>query len=525
MYQNNYEPKETKQNPTEFQIDIRQKITDYRKDIRKQQQRDIISNKRFFNSRSYQTQPKFDTKIDHLTNNPNSVKLVPKINEWVNSPVDSKKLNEYLLSIRSNDIFQQHYGIISIRKLLCENNNVFIQEIIDNNALPIIIELARNNSERHLQFEATWCLANMASGTSEQTHTLIQHNVINVFITLAQSEYIRITEQAIWGLGNISADCFEFRNLVLKSAAPDILIQVYSRNTNNSLIVSYVNWVFSNLCRIKAEKEGYSPVIESLLKTLISIFTAYNNTEILEDALIGFSTYAKNKYIGLFCGEDFLYKLQSFYRTLLPNWSMNIAKISHIHVILGGVTGSEDSNTDKVIKIGFLSDLVRAMNIPHTVLQKEICWVISNIALGSDAQVSALLNEPGLIDRLFEFACHEDEDLSKEALWTFCNFTKSRVLENFTLLFSKGLLELFNQNLESDNDTKKILLVLEAIIQLVLLFRCHSDDESINPVISRLVNIGIANKIEKLQHHPAEMVYAKAFHILDKYFDLDETNL
>ena len=501
---------------------LQQKLTDYRKDIRRQQQREFISNRRFMNSRSYETQPTFDMKIDHLSNNPNVAKLLPKLQEWTTMPTEVDKLGEYLLAINSQDVFQHHYGIINIRKILCNNKIQLIQEIIDQNVVPRIMEMTTNDNERHLQLEATWCLANLASGTSEQTHSLIQKNVIDVFIRLAASEYSQIAEQAIWGLGNISGDCLEYRNLVLKSKAPEVLLSVYQRFENNTTIITHLTWVLSNLCRIRNEKETFNPTIKVLLETLINLFITQNHPDILEDCLMGFCKYVKNKYIPIFGRMELLTKIKQYYCLHFNNWQSNIIKLSAVNAIIGGITSSEDMYTDMVIKVGFLQELAKATNMQNDTLLREICWICSNIAIGTDSQSTAFLSEPGLIDKIFEFAYCNEEELSREAVWTICNLTKSRVIENINLLFSKGLLELFKRYLNSNTDNKRIVLILEAIIQLIMFFASHTPEGTRNTFVLKMIETGIADQIEALQQHPADIVYLKALHILENYFELED---
>lgn len=505
---------------------LKQKITDFRKDIRKQQQRDLISNRRFMNSKSYASQPVSNMQTDHMTSNPNAAKLLPKIHEWVQGEYDIARLNEYIAAINTDDIFQQHFGIINIRKILCNHNSLqTIQEIIDQNTVPRIMEMATNDGERHLQLEANWCLANLAGGTSEQTQSLIQKNVIEVLIRLSASEFPQIAEQAIWGLGNISGDSLEFRTLVLRSKAPEVLLNVYKRFESNITIVTHVTWVFSNLCRIKGEKESFSPTIKLILEALVHAFVTQNHPDILEDCIMGFCKYVKNKYIPIFCRTEFLIKLKHYYCSQFASFQENLAKISAVHAIVGGVTSSEDIYTDLVIKTGFLADLAKATYINNDTLLREICWICSNIAIGTDAQTTAFLSEPGLIDKIFEFAYSSEEELSKEAVWTICNLTKSRVIENINLLFSKGLLDLFMKYLSSEFDNKRIVLILEAIIQLVIFFAGITPEGSQNTFVTKMIETGIAEQIENLQQHPADIVYLKALHILETYFDLEDEPL
>lgn len=56
------------------------------------------------------------------------------------------------------------------------------------------------------QFEAAWCLTNLASSHSQYVKVLIDKGALDVLMDLLRSPHIEVVEQVIWTLGNMAGD-------------------------------------------------------------------------------------------------------------------------------------------------------------------------------------------------------------------------------------------------------------------------------------------------------------------------------
>ena len=107
---------------------------------------------------------------------------------------------------------------VGLRKLLSIEVNPPIQAVIDANLIPVFIQLLHHQIPK-FQFEAAWCLTNIATGTTDNVHNLIEKDVLKHFIELLSSPHIEVVEQAIWGIGNIAGDNHLTRDCVINSGA------------------------------------------------------------------------------------------------------------------------------------------------------------------------------------------------------------------------------------------------------------------------------------------------------------------
>jgi HEAT repeat protein len=133
-------------------------------------------------------------------------------------------LPQMVASVNSNDVGLQLEATTAFRKLLSIERSPPIEEVINSGVVPRFVQFLEFHHTPQLQFEAAWALTNIASGSSEQTRVVIDHNAVPIFVRLLESPNEEVREQAVWALGNIAGDSPQCRDYVLQNRALPLLL-------------------------------------------------------------------------------------------------------------------------------------------------------------------------------------------------------------------------------------------------------------------------------------------------------------
>ena len=84
---------------------------------------------------------------------------------------------------------------IGLRRMLCSQTQPPIDAFIEAGLVQRFIDILRTRDDfLKLQFEAAWCLTNVASGTSDHVECLIKHGIVGCFTKLLASKHIDLVE-------------------------------------------------------------------------------------------------------------------------------------------------------------------------------------------------------------------------------------------------------------------------------------------------------------------------------------------
>ncbi|KAF2068516.1 hypothetical protein CYY_010159 [Polysphondylium violaceum] len=406
-----------------------------------------------------------------------------------------EQIDVILTKLHSNVPKDRLEATVSVRKVLSIENEPPINEVINFGIVPILHSFLQDSSFLELQFEASWALTNIASGSSEQVHYLIQHGVIHTFLRLVNSPNSEICEQCIWGLGNIIGDSSDCRDLVLKEGITDKLIQLLSREEHKVSLMRNIAWTFSNMCR------GSPRVDIDYILPLFPIFKRFlasTDTEIVVDTLWAIS----------FISEESVYDSLRRYSLIEDVFQVLKTRKESVFItpafrVLGNLLSGDDLVTEFVLNCGVLDFMHLLLKSGKASLMKEGFWMLSNITSGTLAQITRVLDK-GLIRLSMETGMNNSTppDVKKEILWVVLNAINGGDAKHVDHLVTLDVVNYLNESIDIITRYYTSDLTKFYFDSLVTILRRGLQINSLkNPYILLFKQVNLIEKVLEIPRH------------------------
>ncbi|KAL0483017.1 importin-alpha [Acrasis kona] len=423
------------------------------------------------------------------------------------------QLPQLVAGINSSDLAVVTDATSNLRKLLSMERSPPIDEVINANVVPRLVQLLSRGDAPTLQFEAAWALTNIASGSSEHTEVLIKENAVPNFIQLLSSNSHDVKEQAIWALGNIAGDSYQCRNYVLQYGALPPLIKICQDQPKQSILRN-ATWTISNLCRGKP-----SPDLNLVLPALGLLNTLLYNQddEVLTDACwaISYLSDGPNERIQCVLESGVAPKLTEL--LLHPITSVQTPALRTI----GNIVTGNDTQTQTMVNLGALKSLGSLLGHSKKSIRKEACWTISNITAGSVAQIQSVI-DADLFPSLIKLLKESEFDIKKEAAWAISNATSGGSAEQIQYLVNNDCIAPLCDLLVV-KDNKILNVALEGLDNI--LAKGQLDDSLDNIYAQHVEEAGGLDKLETLQTHRDQSIFEKSSKIIEDYFGVEDETI
>ncbi|XP_059653021.1 importin subunit alpha-4-like [Cornus florida] len=445
-----------------------------------------------------------------------------------------EQLPTMISGVLSNDPDRQLQMTAKLKELLTEEFYPPIEQVIKSGVLPYFVKFLGMKDHPQLQFEAAWCLTNIAAGTSEHTKVVIAHGAIPVFIELLESPRYDIREQAIWALGNIAADLPGTRDKILNQNAMGPLLAQFYGQTKPSMLRS-ATWTLANLCGGKPQP-AFDKTQEALPIRLIQLA----DIEVLQEACraIAYLSNGTHDDIQTVVDSGVIPKLVE----LLDHPSSPSVIFLALRTIGNIATGNEKQMQvilyfhakhitveHNQVFLAFIIDqrvlrhlLLLLTNESETNIKREACWTISNITTGNMEQIQAVINA-GIIDPLVRLLQNAQFDIKKEAVWAISNATFAASWSQMRYLVDGGCIKPLC-DLLTCSDPRIVSACLKGLENIL---KVGEDEKNmgltggVNHYAEMIEEAEGLDKIESVQNHNDEEIYKEVLMILTKYWDAD----
>ncbi len=288
---------------------------------------------------------------------------------------------------------------------------------------------------------------------------------------------------------------------------------------DNDSLLGNVTWTISNLCRGKPQPN--LAAVYAAIPALNHLVCKSTSDDIVTDALwaLSYISDGEDARIDAIISAD-----PGITRKLVQLVDSGKAQvIAPALRVLGNFVSGNEEQTQAVIDAGVLSVALNIITGQKKNLRKEMCWLLSNIAAGTQKQITTLTTTKHLAEQLVMLSVEAEWETRKEAIWAVSNIFTGGSDYCVSLLVNQKGIDAMVAALDNTSEHRMTLVALDAIDNILTVGERNGYRYSI-----LLDECGGLEKLEALQQHSDNAVYEKALEIIDRYFgeeDAEDENL
>lgn len=287
---------------------------------------------------------------------------------------------------------------------------------VQNSLRSMVGHLTGNNAQ--FQFEAAWCITNLATGDHEDTMKVLKASAVYL-ITYLSGQNVQLQDQCAWALGNFSGDSQECRDIL--RAQGIIAPMVNLLKCPISTVVQSAAFALSNLAR------GEQVVAEEMIQagiapSVISLLTPGTSSVDVASEVAWVLSYltSKPQCVAMFVSGGVIPILVQFLGSLAQERPHNPQAVTPMLRSLGNIASGPDEYGTQAMQSG---ELVVAMTSflesTHRHIKKESLWVLSNLTAGPTEHIDAFI-QAGTLPLVVNLMS-STFDIRKEACICLCN--------------------------------------------------------------------------------------------------------
>jgi hypothetical protein len=325
-----------------------------------------------------------------------------------------ENLTKYIEMLDSETINIQLEGLMSLRKLISDEPTLLIERIIEADIVFKLFGFMSGHDDIRFQRESTWIIANICSGTNDDVEYVVNLGGLDIIMGLLKSDSEDVLDQAIWALGNISAEDIRYRDLCLNKKCVEQLVAVAAKFPRSQCIKKNIAWVMLNLVggtSLPAWHHIYKGF--PLLKQILS--EKQLDSKILADVMWCL-VWTSAGYIQEIIGMGFVQSLIDSLKhdqdsLLLPALKIFGSIIKADHIPIEKILGFSD----------FLPRIFELISHSELKVRKKACWLLKKITSKSNFQISLILDDSNYMEALRETLTQDAEEVAFEVAKTLGN--------------------------------------------------------------------------------------------------------